>query len=161
MKWLEITLRVSGELAEPVADLLARHAHEGVVLDSEETIAGDAPVRVRAYIPVDGNHDAKRSQIDEGLWHLAQIEPLPSAHYQIVEEENWAEAWKAHYRPLKVGRRLLVQPAWLPKRTSERIPILLEPGMAFGTGTHPTTRMCLEAIEDHLTQGQSVVDLGC
>lgn len=164
MNWLEVTMTVSGELSEPVADLLARHAPGGVVLESEAAEAGQPastrPFIVRAYLPADNELEARRRAVEEGLWHLGQIVTLPPATYRPVVDEDWSETWKERYRPIPIGRRLLIMPAWLAAPAGERLPILLDPGMAFGTGTHPTTQLCLAAMEDYLHPGDTVVDLG-
>jgi ribosomal protein L11 methyltransferase len=164
VNWLEVSLTVSGELSEPVADLLARHAPGGVVLEGEAAETGQPahvrPYIVRAYLPADDDLEARRRAVEEGLWHLSQIVPLPSATFRPVADEDWSEIWKEHYRPIPIGRRLLILPAWLEPPAGDRIPILLDPGMAFGTGTHPTTQLCLAALEDCLRPGDAVVDLG-
>jgi ribosomal protein L11 methyltransferase len=108
VKWLEVSLTLESELAEAVADLLARFAPGGV-----------------------------------------------------SDDENWAEAWKRHYHPIRVGRRLLILPAWLPPPADDDLLLILDPGMAFGTGTHPTTQLVLAILEEVLRPGQDVVDLGC
>ncbi len=86
-----------------------------------------------------------------------------------VDEQDWAEAWKQHYRPLRVGKRLVILPSWLSwpdpvsplQPRSDDIIIRIDPGMAFGTGAHATTRMCMAALEDHLRPGAEVIDFGC
>jgi ribosomal protein L11 methyltransferase len=165
VSWLEVRLTVDGELAEAVADLLARHTTGGVAIESalegEEAARPDAPVIVRGYLPADESLEARRTSVEQGLWHLGMIHPLPAPAFRTVAEEDWAEAWKEHYHPIRIGRRLLVLPAWLPSPDEERLPIVLDPGMAFGTGTHPSTQLCLAALEDYLHPGDEVVDLGC
>ncbi len=164
MNWLEVSLTVTGELSEPVADLFARHAPGGVVLEGGEAEAGQPAYPrafvVRAYLPVDNELEARRRAVEEGLWHLSRIVPLPSATYRPVADEDWSETWRQHYRPIPIGRRLLILPAWLEPPAGDRLPILLDPGMAFGTGTHPTTQLCLAALEDCVRSGDMVVDLG-
>ncbi len=167
MKWLEVSLTVDGELAESVADLLARVAPGGVaveaalILDEADEGRAAGPVTVRAYLAEDQTLADRRRQIDEGLWHLSRIQPLPEPGYRTLEEQDWAEAWKAHYHPIPIGRRLLILPAWLPAAPGERLPLIMDPGMAFGTGTHPTTQLVLAILEERLLPGQRVVDLGC
>ena len=155
MAWLEVSLTVSGEAAEAVADLLTRFAPEGVALqaarieqppDSEQARPSDEVI-VCAYLPVDAGLDDKRAQLEEGLWHLGQLLPLPSPTYRPVAETDWSQSWKANFQPLRVGRRLVIVPAWLnPPLNPADVAIRLDPGMAFGTGTHPTTQLCLQAI---------------
>ncbi len=165
MSWLEVSLTVDGEWAEAVADLLARHASGGVAIESalqgEEAAYPATPVIVRAYLPADDALESRRTSVEHGLWHLGMIHRLPAPSYRSVAEEDWAEAWKELYHPIRIGRRLLILPAWLPAPDDDRLPIVLDPGMAFGTGTHPSTQLCLAALEDHLRPGDEVTDLGC
>jgi len=85
---------------------------------------------------------------------------LPEPQVRELKEEEWAEAWKAHYEPQHIGRRLVVSPSWQTYASDGEVVITLDPGMAFGTGLHPTTRMCLEALEEHLSRGVRVLDVG-
>ena len=78
-----------------------------------------------------------------------------------VDEEDWANNWKKYYKPLEIGSRLLVLPSWEPKPETNRIVLKLDPGMAFGTGAHHTTRMCLEFLEKTVKPGDTMLDLGC
>ncbi|OGO08656.1 MAG: ribosomal protein L11 methyltransferase [Chloroflexi bacterium RBG_13_66_10] len=167
MRWVEVSLTLEPELADPVAELLARYAPGGVSLTSVpiEAETGDGRpadrVTVRAYLASDADLASRRQGIEEGLWFLGRIRPLPQATFVEVEEIDWAERWKDRYHPIRVGRRLVIVPAWLEPPGSPSLPILLDPGMAFGTGAHPTTRLVLAALEDYLVPGQSVADLGC
>jgi ribosomal protein L11 methyltransferase len=170
MSWLEVSLTVNGELAEAVADVLARFAPNGVVteqgvgfLDDEDLGTPAGPVVVRAYLPADEHLEETRQKLEESLFYLGMIQPLPPPVYTSVADQNWMEAWKSRYRPIPIGRRLMIVPAWLDAPDPSRIPIKIDPGMAFGTGTHPTTQLCLELLElasaDH--PPSSVIDLGC
>lgn len=170
--WLEVSLTVDGELAEPVAEVLARFIPEGVVIESTAVTANPddseghatGPLRVFGYLPVDTQLEETRRQLEQALWYLGRIRPLPETQFKPIQQTNWAEAWKQHYQPIAVGERLMIVPAWLEQPPGERIPIRIDPGMAFGTGTHPTTQLCLYALETAAAQaGQSweVIDLGC
>jgi ribosomal protein L11 methyltransferase len=180
MNWMEVSLSVNGELAEAVADVLARFAPNGVVTeqgvkyrDEEDEGTGDGPITVCAYLPADEQLHASRRSIEEALEHLRMIQPLPSAAFKLIPDQNWMEAWKRHYRPIPVGRRLIIVPAWLDQDQGERVAIKIDPGMAFGTGTHPTTQLCLELLEEALdwvepkcqVAGLSdrihIIDVGC
>jgi ribosomal protein L11 methyltransferase len=164
MDWLEVAVEVDGEAAEAVSEVFNRHGRGGAVI--EHTLldglgAHDQADRwsVKTYIPVDD--PALRHKIEEALWHLGQLYPIPEPQFRVVAEQDWSEAWKAHYRVVRVGERTVIVPQWLsydPK--PGEIVLLLDPGMAFGTGTHPTTRLCLEAIEGLPLQGQRVLDVG-
>lgn len=162
MKYLQVELTVSGELAEPVSEVLARHAPGGVSLAGAPSAQpGEAPVTVRAYLPMDERLEGRRLAIEEGLWHLSQIQPVPEPDYQPLQEQDWSEAWKEHYHPIEVGARILIQPAWIETPSTERLVIRMNPGMAFGTGTHPSTRLCIELLEGAISPGDFMVDLGC
>ena len=165
MSWLELSLTLSGELAEAVSEVLSRYALGGVALemaaDDKGVLSTAADVLVKAYIPIDGQEDQQRQRIEEGLWHLSQIQPLPEPEFQILDKEDWQTSWRKHFRPIPIGNRLLITPPWITVEDSKREVIVLEPGMAFGTGLHPSTRMCLEAIEDVLQPGDNILDIGC
>jgi ribosomal protein L11 methyltransferase len=91
--------------------------------------------------------------------------PVPVMQWHLIDEEDWASSWKLHWEPQEIGDRFLIYPAWLPvPEQSERLLLRLDPGAAFGTGTHPTTQLCLEALEMRIGDGSSkpvVVDIGC
>jgi ribosomal protein L11 methyltransferase len=170
--WLEVSLTVDGELAEPVAEVLARFIPEGVVIESTAVTAGlddsegraVGPLRVFGYLPVDEQLEETRRRLEQALWYLGRIRPLPDPQFKPIQQTNWAEAWKQHYQPIAVGERLMIVPAWLEDPAGGRIPIRIDPGMAFGTGTHPTTQLCLYALERatvQLGQDWQVIDLGC
>lgn len=175
MNWLEVSLTVDGELAEAVAEVLARFAPNGVMteqgvrfLDDEDAGTPTGPVIVRAYLEVDETIEETRQKLEESLFYLGMIQPLPAAVYKQIPDQNWMEAWKQHYRPIPIGKRLIILPAWLDSPSPERIPIKIDPGMAFGTGTHPTTQLCLELIETFFdeqskieNQKSKIIDVGC
>jgi len=172
---LEISLIVEDELVEPVSEALTRYVKGGVSIESTAVTANPegenghpvGPLRVYGYLPVDETLEEKRRSIEEALWYLGRIRPLPEPSYRTLRESDWAAAWRKHYHPISVGRRLLIVPAWMEPPTQERIPLFIDPGMAFGTGTHPTTQLCLRAVEDffenHDPNGNSldVIDIGC
>jgi ribosomal protein L11 methyltransferase len=174
-KWLEVSLTVNGELAEAVADVLARFAPNGVVTESdvaflsdedEGTATGD--VTVRAYLPVDEKLEERRQKVEEALHYLGMIQALPAPVYRPIADQNWMEAWKKHYKPIPIGKRLIIVPAWMESPDAKRIAIRIDPGMAFGTGTHPTTQLCLELLESLFEQHPAVrnqspvvMDIGC
>lgn len=168
MPWLEISLSVDGELAEAVAEVLARFAPNGVVTeqgvtfnDAEDEGTPYGPVTVKAYLEADDSLEERRQKLERALYFLGRIRPLPPPSYQWVQDQNWMEAWKAHYHPIEVGERFLILPAWMESPGGERIPIRIEPGMAFGTGTHPSTQLCLELMEHIHPFPSHVIDVGC
>lgn len=157
MQWLEVSLTVNGELAEAVAEVFARYSRNGVTteqgirhLDDEDAGTPDGPVTVRAYVPADGRSEETRRKIEEGLHYLGMIQELPSPTFRLIADQNWMETWRQHYRPIPLGRRLVVLPVWIEPTDPSRIAIKIDPGMAFGTGTHPSTQLCLELIDSLL-----------
>jgi len=159
LNWLEVSLRLRAELAEPAAELLGRLAPNGVSLEGVDD-QWEA-VLLRAWFPDDGQLSGRQRELEVGLWHLGQIQPFPAPSFRSVAEQDWAEVWKREYQPLAIGRRLMVIPSWTAPDPGQRLVVRLEPGMAFGTGAHPTTRHCLELIEQTLRPGDTVLDLGC
>jgi ribosomal protein L11 methyltransferase len=177
MTWLEVSLTVNGELAESVADVFARFAPNGVMteqgvkfLDEEDEGTATGPITVRAYLEVNDQLEETRQKLEESLFYLGMITSVPTPTYKQIADQNWMEAWKEHYKPILIGQRLLILPAWLESPDPKRIPIKIDPGMAFGTGTHPTTQLCLELMEVHYDDGRQtivhrpssvVIDVGC
>jgi ribosomal protein L11 methyltransferase len=170
MNWLEVSLTVNGELAESVADVFARFAPNGVMteqgvkfLDEEDEGTATGPITVRAYLEVNDQLEETRQKLEESLFYLGMITPVPTPIYKQIADQNWMEAWKQHYKPILIGQRLLILPAWLESPEPKRIPIKIDPGMAFGTGTHPTTQLCLELMELSTDQHplSTVIDVGC
>lgn len=160
---LEISLPVEGELVEPLWELFEQHGG-GAVMETrvqgprEGEPSAKPRTWLKTYIPADDLE--ARTRIEVGLWHLGQILPLPEAEIRPLAEANWAEAWKAHYTPQRIGR-FLVLPSWEEEKSDpDAIVIRLDPGMAFGTGQHPTTRLCLEALGDRMEAGDRVLDVG-
>lgn len=176
MNWLEVSLVVNGELAEAIADVLARFAYSGVMMeqgvkynDEEDAGTPTGPITVRAYLEMDDKIEETRQKLEESLYYLGMIQPLPPASYKTVVDQNWMEAWKQHYKPILIGQRLVIVPAWMDSPDPNRVPIKIDPGMAFGTGTHPTTQLCMELMERFFDDAQStmkhapspVIDVGC
>jgi len=182
--WLEISLIVEAELAEPVADVLARYIPSGIVIESTSVTPGPdgaegqavGPLHVCGYLAIDERVEDNRRLIEEALWYLGRIQEIPPAQFRIIQETDWSAAWKIHYKPIAIGKRLMIVPAWYEPPPGDRIPIRIDPGMAFGTGTHPSTQMCLEMLEDILlptdendknatpgvnSKGIDLIDIGC
>ncbi len=171
MDWIEISLSVDGEAAEAVAELLNRYGHQGVAIEQEGIMPeawddGQAPpitrMSVRAYIPDDDRADEAKSRLEAALGHMSLMYPMPKPTYKLVKEDDWANAWKVHYHPVRIGRKLFIRPLWVDTPAEpDDVVIALDPGMAFGTGTHPSTQLCLEALEDLVKPGIKALDLGC
>ena len=184
MSWLEVSLTVNGELAEAVADVLARFAPNGVTTEQAVDFVNDedegtpvGPITVRAYLPADEKLEETCQKLEESLTYLGMIQPLPAPVFTPLADQNWMETWKVRYQPIPIGKRLIIVPAWLESPDVSRISIRIDPGMAFGTGTHPTTQLCLEMIEEQfcaerpqttdngpssvVRRPSSILDVGC
>ncbi len=169
--WLELRVEADREAAEPVGELLARFGYQHALVIQEPildelswgtyVVDPDRPVTLTTYVRETDETTGALDRIREGLWHLGRIRYVGELQTRRVREEDWLNAWKAHYRVIRVGRRVVIKPTWLdyePER--EDVVIDLDPGMAFGTGLHPTTRLCLRAIEEFSRPGMRALDLG-
>jgi ribosomal protein L11 methyltransferase len=167
LDWLEFTLLVPAPDAEAAAEVLRRHCPGGVSIEQpilpangEERYVLDTnrPVAVRAYLPRQDGLPSRRRALRRQLRALGLNTALRTRWRQ---EEEWADAWKQFFRLNRVGRRLVVCPTWIDySPEADEVLIRLDPGMAFGTGEHPTTRLCLESLETCLRPNQNVLDLG-
>jgi ribosomal protein L11 methyltransferase len=169
LEYLEVALRVRPEAVEAATDILRRYARGGVsiepsftTLDEDHTYAidDDAPVRLRAWLAAsDGERDLASIQRDlRSLQESVVDEPAA----RNVVDDSWSEAWKRFFPVLRAGKRLVVRPSWKTYRArAGDVVITLDPGMAFGTGQHETTRMCLAALEELVEPGMRVLDVGC
>ncbi|MBN2256297.1 MAG: 50S ribosomal protein L11 methyltransferase [Anaerolineaceae bacterium] len=167
-KWLEISLVASGELVEAISDVLTQVIPGGVVIEravtydsSGEKHASNPEARICGYLQLDDTLEEKRKRIEQFLWHLGMIQSLPEIHMRYIQDENWMEKWKEHYHPILVGDTLLILPPWLKNTHPQRIPICIDPNMAFGTGTHPTTQLSLKLLEYFMQPDADVIDIGC
>jgi len=169
LRWLELTAQVESSEAEAVAEVFGRFGYGGVAIE-EKAIWGcedEAPfpnqkrrATIRIFLPIDNSLAKKRRELEEALTCLALKNPIKLFPCEIDEQE-WGTAWRKHYKTLKVGQRLFIKPSWEDyKATADQVVVELDPGMAFGTGQHATTRLCLVALERYLRPGMAVLDLG-
>jgi ribosomal protein L11 methyltransferase len=150
-RWLELAVEVAPDAEEAAADILRRFAPRGVAIEA----TGESVV-VKAWLPDDSAVAAQRRAVRRALASLQA-----TLRTRWLQEEDWAEAWKAFFPVLHVSRRLVICPAWRSYRARRGEAVIrLDPGMAFGTGQHPTTLMCLRALEETLQPGAAVLDLG-
>ena len=171
MQWIECAVRCEGD-PEQLCAALAELGVEGMSIEDEKDF--------REFLE---NNRAYWDYVDEELeqrfagvsrvkfWVSAEKEgrdvlaAVRAAGYEtetrLIADEDWENNWKQYYRPLPVGERLMVIPAWEESDTGSRLPLRLDPGLIFGTGSHATTRMCLEALERLAAPGKRVLDLGC
>ncbi len=171
--WLELSVTADPDTVESVTEVISRYTQGGVAIEEPYELHDDgqahtpipgAPVTCRVWIPDDAGAEDTRARIEEGLWQLRQIAPeaIGELASKRVAEEDWANAWKEHYQPLQLGERVVIRPSWREHTpTSDQVVIELDPGMAFGTGLHPTTRNCVRMVEEAVHPGDRVLDVGC
>ena len=165
MKWLEVSVYADAEAAEAISELFGRYGAGGSVIEQyppdtqDEHCHGEQNIIVKAYL--DAADGAVRRKVEEGLWHLSQIHPFGAPQFNVLEEDDWATAWRKDYGIQRIGQHIVVVPSWLEyaARAGETV-FSIDPGMAFGTGLHPSTRLCLTALEKIPLAGRSLLDIG-
>lgn len=162
MSWLQLRLDCDPASAGAIEDALVEAGALSVTLEDREDEpllepgVGETPlwqaIRLTGLFPADADMETVRTRLPDGGI---------AAHIEILEDRDWSREWMQHYRPMRFGERLWICPSWLEPPDPDAVNLLLDPGLAFGTGTHPTTAMCLAAIDRRLRDGQQVVDYGC
>lgn len=155
MAWQEISIGVPYEYVEPISYLFSRYGR-GLTMERD----GKDRVVLRTYLSAASHHRLARIEI--GVKLVSAIQPLGELNIkELPEDADWQNSWKSHFGLLRVGRRLVVRPSWIEYSAApEEVIIEIDPGMAFGTGYHPTTHTCLAALEDVVQPGMEVLDLG-
>jgi len=155
--WQELSITVPHEYVEPISYLFGRYG-KGVSTE----LAGNGQVLLRTYLTTGSRQ--RMARIDVGVRLVGAIEPIGDLVIrELPEDEDWMNSWKSHFRILRIGKRLVIKPTWLELDETSKpddIVIELDPGIAFGTGYHPTTDTCMQAMEQHITSGMAVLDLG-
>ena len=185
MKWFEITVFTTDEGTDPVCDVLREAGMEGFTIEESrekaaeflnesalywdfadyENIGTDTPC-VKTYLEQTEENAGLIRTAEEALNELRKREGSQrlgtlKMKVNVRDDEDWENNWKQYYKPMEIGERLLVLPSWEEMPETERTVLRLDPGMAFGTGSHQTTRMCLELIECNTKPGGEVLDIGC
>ena len=163
MDWVEIGVGTDNEAVEATSAFLSRFGSVAV----EELLAaptGGEPlerrITVRCYLSAE-QAVRDRSTIEEGLWHLSQLLPLELPQFRSLADTDWMEAWKEHYSVIHVSDRVVIVPSWKPySQAPGEIVVRVDPGMAFGTGLHPSTQQALDSLERFLRPGDVVLDVG-
>ncbi|TGB04256.1 50S ribosomal protein L11 methyltransferase [Halobacillus salinus] len=182
MKWSEFCIQTTNEAVEPISNILHEAGASGVViedprdLEREQAPLGeiyelnpeDYPeegVRVKAYLPVNSFLAETVDEIKESINNLTTFQ-IDIGRNEVtmseINEEDWATAWKKYYKPVKISEKITIIPTWEEYEpvSSDEIIIEMDPGMAFGTGTHPTTVLSIQALEQYLEKGDKVLDVG-
>ena len=155
--WVEISVEADNEAVEAVSEILGRVAPTGTSVEPGFELVDEGlgarvdtarPATVRAYVEATDPEAVERTidEVTQALGHLQvfYLRPIGEVTTRLVDEADWAEEWKRHFPVLRVGRRLVIRPTWREHRAAnDEVVLALDPGMAFGTGLHPTTRLCL------------------
>jgi ribosomal protein L11 methyltransferase len=169
--WLELSVDANAESVESVSELLGRYGYNnGVVIEEPYRQDEDGenfeidPTRrviVRTFVADDEHGRQQKAAIEQALWHLRQIGEIGELTESRTESEDWANSWKEHFHVLRLGKRFVVRPTWRKfDAGKDDLVIDLDPGMAFGTGSHPSTEMCLQLMEEIQFAGKAVLDVG-
>lgn len=161
IRWIEIAVASHPEAVEAVSEILDRVGYNGIAVDVPLDEA--RPHVVKAYLVYDRSARIKVRRVKEAIGRLRAfgLGPVGEVEVRRIAEEDWLEAWKAQFTPVRIGE-FLVRPSWTegPAADAGETVLVLDPGMAFGTGLHPTTRQCLEAVGALDLPGRSVLDVG-
>lgn len=160
MKLIEVGVETDGEAAEAISAVFNRHSRNGAVMEEVWAEGSASPVvHVKTFLAAD--QSCALTRIEQALWHLGQIYPIPVPSVRWLEEAEWAEAWKSGYKTFRIGRRMVIKPQWLTYAAApDDMVIELDPGMAFGTGLHPSTRLIMEALQSQIQPGARALDVG-
>ena len=172
MRYIEVTINTPAEELDKRCEELAAMGAGGFVIENEEDFK-DFLAHNRQYWDYVDEELEKQflgvSRIkcyltddEQGLSVLRKFrEAYPELTTAFVEDSDWENNWREYYKPINVGEKLVVVPEWEQAPENGRIPLWLDPGLIFGTGSHPTTRLCLSALERYAGPGKKVLDLGC
>lgn len=184
MDWLEVRIHTTNEAIEPIVNILTEVGTDGVVIEDSSDLSKertspfgeiyeldpkDFPkdgVYIKTYIPDTESRDQTIKLIEERINNLLQYDIDIGENciiYNHVDEEEWSTAWKKYYKPVQVSERITIKPTWEEYKTTvaDELIIELDPGMAFGTGTHATTKLCLRQLEKKIQPKDHVLDVGC
>ena len=175
-RWWEIVVKCEPILEESVFWRLEKFGCSGTatevkILDGDQDSESESDIEkqilIRTYIPEINTQLLDLAALSLWLEQDAKLleVSVPEAKWHLIEEEDWATSWKQHWQPTEIGDRFLIYPAWeTPPEESDKLILRLDPGAAFGTGSHPTTQLCLESLEMRLYQNaenQTLGDIGC
>lgn len=169
--WYELAIDVHAEAVEPVSELLGRYGfNQGVAIDEPYVqdedgdnlgIDLDKPFTIRTWVADSDFDPSIVEEIRAALWHLGQMRPVSDVRVSSMAEEDWANAWKEHFRTHKIGNRVVIKPPWLEYQPhADEVVVELDPGMAFGTGLHPSTQLTMLGVEETVREGDTVLDIG-
>lgn len=171
LKWIELSVKTEPEFVEPLSEILCRFGNKDLVIeqaiddynpDEDNSLPETDFVTLKTYFVLDQKVNPIVNQIDVAVTLVAQLGKVSCLTKRILDHDEWIESWKSHFQVLRIGKNIVIVPTWrqyLPG--DDDIVVHLDPGMAFGTGHHPTTRMCIEMLEQVIKYGDSILDVGC
>lgn len=170
-EWIELAVEVDAEAVEPVSELLGRYGfNEGVAIDEPYVQDGDGdnleldlhrPFVIRTWVADTDFKPEIVEAVREGLWYLGRMRAVGALKVSTLKEEDWANAWKEHFQVHRIGERVVIRPTWRPYTAQgDEVVVDLDPGMAFGTGLHPSTRLSMLGVEQVVGPGDRVLDVG-
>jgi ribosomal protein L11 methyltransferase len=183
MEWLEITIKTTQEASDAISEMLTSLGAGGVAIEDPNDIIEEISkpgflgytdnefldklhkgVVVKAYFPGGEKRDELIQHIKDKIEFISNFLLVGEGYtgYNKVNDEDWSTAWKKYYKPIRLSDRIIIKPSWETYSARENeVVIEIDPGMAFGTGTHETTQMCAKLLEKHMRKGYKVIDLGC
>ncbi|MBQ8281494.1 MAG: 50S ribosomal protein L11 methyltransferase [Lachnospiraceae bacterium] len=182
MKWRRITLETTSDYESLIADMLCEKGFEGIEMIDNQQLSdadvarmfidippeldeSDTSAKVNCYIEMDEDIDEKLKLIDEGLEELSFFMDVSQVTVTVseTEDKDWMNNWKEFFKPFRIDETIVIKPTWeeLEEVNSDDMVIQIDPGTAFGTGAHETTKLCILAIKKYLQKGDLVLDVGC
>lgn len=184
MKWSEICIHTTNEAMEPIANLLQEAGVDGLVIEDPKDLMKDRPmifgeiydlnpskyprdgIYLKIYLPDDHLLEDKIEEIRQSIQGLEKHGIDLGANkisLSEIDEEDWETNWKKYYKPVRISERVTIVPTWeeYEQSSADEVIIELDPGMAFGTGTHPTTVLSIRALEEYVVQDDLIIDVGC
>lgn len=161
-RWVQVSVPTHSDAADDLGTILGRNCAGGTAVEESLAEHQGKPgwVLVKGWFPASDRETHQRLEI--ALLLLSHDESIGEPVFQELAYEDWASSWKQHFRPLRIGRRTVIVPSWCAFAAQpDDVVLTLDPGMAFGTGLHATTRLCLRALEAYSPQERRVLDVGC
>jgi ribosomal protein L11 methyltransferase len=167
MPWLRLIIETEPQTAEQLSELLSELGAAAVTMEDDadqplyEPAVGETPLwnRTRVVALLEADHPIP--ELIAALEQALAPAPLPPWRTEPLEDKDWSRAWMDDFKPMRFGQRLWIVPTWCEPQAPDAVNIELDPGLAFGTGTHPTTRLCLQWLDTHPPAGGRVIDYGC
>lgn len=165
MAWLQLRLAITPDQAETCEDMLLELGAVSVTfMDAQdqpiyEPDLGTTPLWSQTHLLALFEADTDAAALQAQL--TLRLSPLPDLHIEVLEDQDWERSWMDNFHPMRFGLRLWIVPSWHEAPEPEAVNLLLDPGLAFGTGTHPTTALCLEWLDGQDLAGKQLIDFGC